>query len=71
MSVAKFICTTVSNLKRLFAALAKAAEATHVSTAWAMRDALPLCLGQQDGLAVELASGPCTDWQSGKKWKSA
>ncbi len=47
MYMARSIRTTVSVPEELYAALAKAAEASHVSTAWVVREALRRYLGDQ------------------------
>lgn len=52
MYMARSIRTTVSVPEQLYAALAKAAESSHVSTAWVIRDALRLYLGMQDKSAA-------------------
>lgn len=71
VSVAKTIRTTASITEGFYSALAKAAESTHVSTAWPMRDELPVRLGERDKPAAELESDPGTFRQTGKKGKSA
>ena len=58
MSMAKSIRTTVSVPEELYVALAKAAESSHVSTAWVIRDALRLYLGKQNGSAAAFGADP-------------
>ena len=58
MVMAKSIRTTVSVPEELYAALAKAAESRHVSTAWVIRDALRLYLGEQDSSPNAVGRGP-------------
>lgn len=71
MFMAKSIRTTVSVPEELYAALARAAESGHVSTAWVIRDALRLYLGKQDRSAVAFESGPGATRLTRKKAKSA
>lgn len=71
MSMARSIRTTVSVPEELYAALAKAAESSHVSTAWVIRDALRLYLDKQIRSAVALESGPGATRLTCKKAKSA
>ena len=71
MFMAKSIRTTVSVPEELYAALAKAAESSHVSTAWVIRDALRLYLGKQDRSAASVGAGPQGVRLTGKKVKSA
>ena len=66
MHAAKSIRTTVSVPEELYAALEKAAESSHVSTAWVIRDALRLYLGKQ-GKAMAVVGGAK---KSGRKAKS-
>lgn len=55
MYMARSIRTTVSVPEELYASLAKAAEASHVSTAWVIREALRRYLGDQHN-AVAVSS---------------
>lgn len=69
--MAKSIRTTVSVPEELYAALAKAAESSHVSTAWVIRDALRLYLGKQDRAGTSDGAGPEEARLTSKKVKSA
>ena len=71
MFMARSIRTTVSVPEELYAALAKAAESSHVSTAWVIRDALRLYLGKQDRSATLVGAGPEEARLTSKKVKSA
>lgn len=71
MSMARSIRTTVSVPEDLYAALARTAEASHVSTAWVIRDALRLYLGNQNRSAVAFDSGSGATRLPNKKAKSA
>lgn len=71
MSMARSIRTTVSVPEELYAALARAAKSSHVSTAWVIRDALRIYLGKQDTSAVVFEAGPGATRLTGKKEKSA
>ena len=58
MFMARSIRTTVSVPEELYSALAKAAEASHVSTAWVIREALRRYLGDQyKAVAVSSIAG--------------
>ncbi|WP_372588244.1 ribbon-helix-helix domain-containing protein [Acidovorax sp. BLS4] len=65
--MARSIRTTVSVPEELYAALAKVAESSHVSTAWVIRDALRLYLGKQSGSEVALNRGPARTKLASKK----
>jgi len=69
--MARSIRTTVSVPEELYAALAKAAESSHVSTAWVIRDALRLYLGKQGRVAVAFDLNPRATRLTGKKVESA
>ena len=69
--MAKSIRTTVSVPEELYAALAKAAESSHVSTAWVIRDALRLYLGNLDRSAAALGAGHGMARLTGTKAKSS
>jgi len=71
MFMARSIRTTVSVPEELYAALAKAAESSHVSTAWVIRDALRLYLGKQDRSAAALGASHGGARLTGRKAKSA
>ena len=47
IAMARSIRTTVSVPEDLYTALARAAESSHVSTAWVIRDALRRYLGEE------------------------
>ena len=47
IAMARSIRTTVSVPEELYAALAKTAQSGHVSTAWVIRDALRVYLGEK------------------------
>ena len=56
--MARSFRNTISVLKELYAALAKAAEAIHVSTGWGIREALWRHVGDQyKVVAVSSAAG--------------
>ena len=71
MFMARSIRTTVSVPEELYAALAKAAESSHVSTAWVIRDALRLYLGKQHKSAAAFGAGHGGARLTGKKAKCA
>ncbi|MCS6497139.1 MULTISPECIES: ribbon-helix-helix domain-containing protein [pseudomallei group] len=62
--MAKSVRTTVSVPAELYADLAKAAESSHVSTAWVIREALRLYLGER---ASPLARSAGTNRKSTKQ----
>jgi predicted transcriptional regulator len=70
MAMAKSIRTTVSVPEELYAALARAAESSHVSTAWVIRDALRQYLGAGRKAAAASAAGPSRVRHDGKRAKA-
>ena len=58
MAMARTIRTTVSVPAELYAALTKAAEASHVSAAWVIRDALRLYLSGEPKAARASVAAP-------------
>lgn len=70
MVMARSVRTTVSVPEELYAALARAAKSSHVSTAWVIRDALRQYLGAGIKAAATSAAGPSGSQHHEKKAKA-
>jgi metal-responsive CopG/Arc/MetJ family transcriptional regulator len=68
--MARSIRTTVSVPEELYAALAMAAESSHVSTAWVIRDALRQYLGAGRNAATTSAAESSRVKHDGKRAKA-